>query len=100
MVVVIIGQLFVAVFGTIGANLGSRAHVGFPVQNRLSWGMRANVCAKSFRTIAFHYSLLIACWQWFPIMNRTVLGMAWFAVESWYGGVVIKVCHIHHGDKL
>ncbi|ORY25545.1 NCS1 nucleoside transporter [Naematelia encephala] len=67
---VIVGQFLTGVIGTLAVNIGAEAHVGFPVLNRLSWGMRGN---------------------WFPILNRVVLGTTWFAIESWYGGKCIKV---------
>jgi NCS1 family nucleobase:cation symporter-1 len=63
---VIIGYTCVGLLTMLGSQIGGKWHIGFPVANRYTWGMRGNV---------------------FPVLNRVVLNCTWFATESWLGSM-------------
>ena len=69
--VVVIGQFIVASVGTLGANIGARSHVGFPVLNRLSWGMRANVSPRPVGSFYYHLMFI------FPVVPDHESSVPW-----------------------
>lgn len=85
MISAVIGQLLVAACVVMTGLFGARWHVGFPMWNRVVWGLRAS---------------------YFPLANRIVLSFTWCASKStligtsinetddlaqaWFGGQVMK----------
>ncbi|ORY30779.1 permease for cytosine/purines, uracil, thiamine, allantoin-domain-containing protein [Naematelia encephala] len=69
MAVVVIGQLLVAGCVILTGLFGAQWHVGFPMWNRVVWGIRAS---------------------FFPLANRIVLSFTWCACQAWFGGQVLK----------
>ena len=58
MAVVVIGQCLVACCVVCTGLVGARWHVGFPMWNRMTWGLKAS---------------------FFPLLNRIVLSFTWSA---------------------
>ncbi|KAF2001266.1 NCS1 nucleoside transporter family protein-like protein [Amniculicola lignicola CBS 123094] len=71
MAVIIIGRFLIAGFSTLIAWCGLKWHIGFTVQNRYSWGMRAS---------------------YIPLLQRVMLNFIWNAVQCWNGGLLCTVC--------
>ncbi|KIX99049.1 uncharacterized protein Z520_05510 [Fonsecaea multimorphosa CBS 102226] len=69
-ILVICGYAVVGVLTAVGSEVGGRWHINFPVASRASWGIRGSV---------------------FPVLNRTVLNITWFSIESWFGSMCVKV---------
>lgn len=42
MVIIVVGRLLISMFSTLIAWCGLTWHIGFTIQNRFSWGMRAS----------------------------------------------------------
>jgi NCS1 family nucleobase:cation symporter-1 len=61
MISAVIGQLLVAACVVMTGLFGAKWHVGFPMWNRVVWGLRAS---------------------YFPLANRIVLSFTWCASES------------------
>ncbi|KAH9902050.1 uracil permease [Xylariomycetidae sp. FL2044] len=71
MMIIIIGRALIAGFSTLIAWCGIRWHIGFTVQNRFTWGMRAS---------------------YIPLLQRILLNFIWNAVQCWNGGRLVAVC--------
>ncbi|WVQ63452.1 uncharacterized protein L199_001605 [Kwoniella botswanensis] len=69
MAVVVIGQCLVAGACVLTGLFGAEWHVGFPLWNRATWGMKAS---------------------FFPLLNRIALSFTWSATQAWFGGQVLK----------
>nr|XP_018259521.1 uncharacterized protein I303_07589 [Kwoniella dejecticola CBS 10117]OBR81679.1 hypothetical protein I303_07589 [Kwoniella dejecticola CBS 10117] len=69
MAVVVIGQCLVAGACVLTGLFGAEWHVGFPLWNRTTWGMKAS---------------------FFPLLNRIALSFTWSATQAWFGGQVLK----------
>jgi NCS1 family nucleobase:cation symporter-1 len=85
MISAVIGQLLVAACVVMTGLFGAKWHVGFPMWNRVVWGLRAS---------------------YFPLANRIVLSFTWCAsmstrldtqrlhtdssAQAWFGGQVMK----------
>lgn len=61
MISAVIGQFLVAGCVVLTGLFGAKWHVGFPMWNRVVWGMRAS---------------------YFPLINRVILSFTWCASES------------------
>ncbi|WVQ78565.1 NAD(P)H:quinone oxidoreductase, type IV [Cryptococcus sp. DSM 104549] len=70
MIVSCIGHALVAMVVFATGQLGSHWHIGFPLANRMSWGMRAS---------------------YFPLVNRIILSFTWTATQGWLGAQCLKV---------
>ncbi|KAF2187673.1 hypothetical protein K469DRAFT_737833 [Zopfia rhizophila CBS 207.26] len=71
MMVIVIGWVLITMFATLIAWAGLKWHIGFTVQNRYSWGMRAS---------------------YIPLLQRIMLNFIWNAVQCWNGGRMVSVC--------
>ncbi|KAF2728930.1 NCS1 nucleoside transporter family protein-like protein [Polyplosphaeria fusca] len=71
MAIIVIGRTLIALFSTLIAWCGLKWHIGFTVQNRFTWGMRAS---------------------YIPLLQRVLLNFIWNAVQCWNGGRLIAVC--------
>nr|XP_019007707.1 uncharacterized protein I206_07341 [Kwoniella pini CBS 10737]OCF46488.1 hypothetical protein I206_07341 [Kwoniella pini CBS 10737] len=69
MAVAVIGQCLVAGACVLTGLFGAEWHVGFPLWNRTTWGMKAS---------------------FFPLLNRIALSFTWSATQAWFGGQVLK----------
>lgn len=68
MIAVILGKLIIAGVAVCNGAIGANWHIGFPVMSRGIWGI--------------YGSYLI-------IIQRIALGLTWFAVQSWTGGLCV-----------
>lgn len=66
----IIGKVIISLVAIFNGYVGAQWHIGFPVVSRYIWGP---------------YGSFIA------IIQRIVLGLVWFSVQSWTGGICISV---------
>ncbi|KAF3056241.1 Thiamine transporter THI72 [Daldinia childiae] len=71
MLIIVVGRLLITAFATLIAWCGIQWHVGFTVQNRFTWGMRAS---------------------YIPLLQRILLNFIWNAVQCWNGGRLAAVC--------
>ncbi|KAI8958488.1 uracil permease [Daldinia sp. FL1419] len=71
MLIIVIGRLLISAFATLIAWCGLRWHIGFTVQNRFTWGLRAS---------------------YIPLLQRILLNFIWNAVQCWNGGRLAAVC--------
>ncbi|KAF2281378.1 uncharacterized protein EI97DRAFT_447379 [Westerdykella ornata] len=71
MFILIVGRLLISAFSALIAWCGLEWHIGFTVQNRYSWGMRAS---------------------YVPLLQRILLNFVWNAIQCWTGGRLIAVC--------
>jgi len=70
-IVIIVGNLLAAFFAVLNSVSGATSHVGFPIVSRSVWGMWGS---------------------YFPILNRILLSVVWYGVQSVFGGNMIYVC--------
>lgn len=66
----LIGKIIIALVAIFNGYVGAEWHIGFPVLSRYVWGPHG----------AFAH-----------IVQRIVLGLVWFAVQSWTGGLCVAV---------
>ncbi|KAI9164050.1 hypothetical protein HJFPF1_05685 [Paramyrothecium foliicola] len=66
----IIGKIIIALVAIFNGHVGAKWHIGFPVISRYIWGP---------------YGSFIA------IVQRIVLAIVWFSVQSWTGGICVSV---------
>ncbi|KAI0594102.1 uracil permease [Biscogniauxia sp. FL1348] len=71
MMIIVIGRALIVSFSTLIAWCGIQWHVGFTVQNRYTWGLRAS---------------------YIPLLQRILLNFIWNAVQCWNGGRLAAVC--------
>jgi NCS1 family nucleobase:cation symporter-1 len=71
MIIIVVSRILIAMFSALIAWCGLKWHIGFTVQNRYSWGMRAS---------------------YIPLLQRIMLNFIWNAVQCWNGGRLIAVC--------
>ncbi|KAK5173556.1 uncharacterized protein LTR77_002237 [Saxophila tyrrhenica] len=70
-VVIIAGNALAALFAVLNSVSGASSHLGFPIVSRSVWGMWGS---------------------YFPILNRILLSVVWYGVQSVFGGNMIYVC--------
>lgn len=68
-IAIVIGKFIVAVVAVANGYVGAEWHIGYPVFSRAIWGVYG------------HYLALI---------QRIVLSLVWFAVQSWTGGLCVQ----------
>jgi NCS1 family nucleobase:cation symporter-1 len=68
MIATIIGKLIISAVAISNGYVGAEWHIGFPVYARVIWGM---------------YDSYLA------LVQRILLGLVWFSVQSWTGGLCI-----------
>ncbi|KAI1484751.1 uracil permease [Biscogniauxia mediterranea] len=71
MMIIVIGRALIVSFSTLIAWCGIQWHIGFTVQNRYTWGLRAS---------------------YIPLLQRILLNFIWNAVQCWNGGRLAAVC--------
>ncbi|CZT44695.1 related to uracil permease [Rhynchosporium secalis] len=69
MIAVILGKFIVAAVALCNGAIGAKWHIGFPVMSRGIWGI--------------YGAYLI-------IIQRIILSLTWFAVQSWTGGLCVS----------
>ena len=69
--IITVGRLLICMFSTLIAWCGLEWHIGFTIQNRYSWGLRAS---------------------YIPLLQRILLNFIWNAVQCWNGGRLVAVC--------
>ncbi|KIV92187.1 hypothetical protein PV10_06646 [Exophiala mesophila] len=68
MIAVILGKIIIAIVAVCNGAVGANWHIGFPVLSRGIWGV---------------YGAYII------IIQRIILSLTWFAVQSWTGGLCV-----------
>ncbi|KAI1385016.1 NCS1 nucleoside transporter family protein-like protein [Hypoxylon trugodes] len=71
MMIIVVARLLIAGFSTLIAWCGIKWHIGFTIQNRFTWGMRAS---------------------YIPLLQRILLNFIWNAIQCWNGGRLAAVC--------
>lgn len=66
----LIGKIIIALVAIFNGYVGAEWHVGFPIVSRYVWGPYGS---------------------FLHIVQRIVLSLVWFAVQSWTGGLCISV---------
>lgn len=66
MVATIIAKMIISGVAILNGYVGAEWHIGFPVFSRVIWGMYGSYLA---------------------LVQRILLGLVWFAVQSWTGGL-------------
>ncbi|KAL1960483.1 hypothetical protein VTO42DRAFT_7782 [Malbranchea cinnamomea] len=67
-IAVIIAKAIIAIVAVFNGYVGAQWHIGFPVFSRMIWGMYGSYLA---------------------ILQRILLSVVWFAVQSWTGGLCV-----------
>jgi len=65
---IIAGKVIIAAVAVLNGLVGAEWHIGFPIFSRLVWGVYG---------------------QYLILVQRIVLSLVWFAVQSWTGGLCI-----------
>ncbi|KAI5261102.1 NCS1 nucleoside transporter family protein-like protein [Aureobasidium subglaciale] len=68
-VAIIIGKIIVAMVAIANGYVGATWHIGFCVVSRYVWGIRG---------------------QYVALIQRIILSLVWFAVQSWTGGLCVQ----------
>lgn len=68
MIATIIGKIIISLVAIYNGAVGAEWHIGFPVYARVIWGMYGSYLA---------------------LIQRILLGLVWFSVQSWTGGLCI-----------
>ncbi|KAK8026743.1 NCS1 nucleoside transporter family protein-like protein [Apiospora marii] len=71
MAVIVVSRGLCCLFAVLVAWCGLTWHIGFTVQNRFTWGMRAS---------------------YIPLLQRVLLNFIWNALQCWNGGKLVTVC--------
>ncbi|KAI8165054.1 Transporter acIS [Colletotrichum sp. SAR 10_70] len=70
-IAIIIGKIIIAVVAIANGCVGAEWHIGFPVVSRYIWGVYG---------------------QYLILIQRIILSLVWFAVQSWTGGLTVVNC--------
>ncbi|KAI4727218.1 NCS1 nucleoside transporter family protein-like protein [Aureobasidium sp. EXF-10728] len=68
-VAIIIGKIIIAMVAIANGYVGATWHIGFCVVSRYVWGVKG---------------------QYVALLQRIVLSLVWFAVQSWTGGLCVQ----------
>jgi NCS1 family nucleobase:cation symporter-1 len=68
MIAIILGKIIITAVAIYNGYVGAEWHIGFPVYARIIWGMYGSYLA---------------------LVQRILLGLVWFSVQSWTGGLCI-----------
>ncbi|KZL78670.1 NCS1 nucleoside transporter [Colletotrichum tofieldiae] len=70
-IAIIIGKIIIALVAIANGMVGAEWHIGFPVVSRYVWGVYG---------------------QYIILIQRIILSLVWFAVQSWTGGLTVVNC--------
>ncbi|KAK6832876.1 hypothetical protein PG987_007570 [Apiospora arundinis] len=68
-IALILGKLITAAVAILNGYVGAEWHIGFPVVSRVVWGVYG---------------------QYFILIQRIILSLVWFSVQSWTGGLCVQ----------
>ncbi|KAK6848820.1 hypothetical protein PG995_012653 [Apiospora arundinis] len=68
-IALILGKLITAAVAILNGYVGAEWHIGFPVVSRFVWGVYG---------------------QYFILIQRIILSLVWFSVQSWTGGLCVQ----------
>lgn len=68
-IAIILGKVLTALVAVLNGYVGAEWHVGFPVVSRMIWGVYG---------------------QYVALVQRIILSLVWFAVQSWTGGLCVQ----------
>lgn len=67
-IAIVIGKVIIALVAIFNGHVGAHWHIGFPVVSRYIWGVYG---------------------QYIILIQRIILSLVWFAVQSWTGGLTV-----------
>ncbi|KAK8136125.1 hypothetical protein PG984_004065 [Apiospora sp. TS-2023a] len=68
-IALVLGKLITAAVAILNGYVGAEWHIGFPVVSRFVWGVYG---------------------QYFILIQRIILSLVWFSVQSWTGGLCVQ----------
>lgn len=68
-IALVLGKLITAAVAILNGYVGAEWHIGFPVVSRFVWGVYG---------------------QFFILIQRIILSLVWFSVQSWTGGLCVQ----------
>ncbi|KXL49382.1 hypothetical protein M433DRAFT_106225 [Acidomyces richmondensis BFW] len=68
-IAIVIGKIIISVVAIANGYVGAEWHIGFAVLSRYIWGIRG---------------------QYLALVQRIILSLVWFSVQSWTGGLCIQ----------
>ncbi|KAK3071663.1 hypothetical protein LTR53_008236 [Teratosphaeriaceae sp. CCFEE 6253] len=68
-IAIVLGKLIISAVAIANGYVGAEYHIGFAVASRYIWGVRG---------------------QYLALIQRIVLSLVWFSVQSWTGGLCIQ----------
>jgi NCS1 family nucleobase:cation symporter-1 len=68
-IAIIIGKIITAIVAVFNGYVGAEWHIGYPVFSRAIWGVYG---------------------QYLALVQRIVLSLVWFSVQSWTGGLCVQ----------
>ncbi|GAB7355110.1 hypothetical protein MBLNU459_g5687t3 [Dothideomycetes sp. NU459] len=68
-IAIIIGKIIIAAVAVLNGYVGAEWHIGYPVFSRAIWGVYG---------------------QYLALVQRVLLSLVWFAVQSWTGGLCVQ----------
>jgi NCS1 family nucleobase:cation symporter-1 len=79
MIATIITCVIISALIVMTGQLGAYWHVGFPMWNRIVWGLRL---------------------AYFPLFNRIILSFTWSSTQAWFGAQCLKVSPIARSENV
>ncbi|TEA10721.1 Transporter aclS [Colletotrichum sidae] len=70
-IAIVVGKVIIAAVAIANGYVGAEWHIGFPVVSRYIWGVYG---------------------QYIILIQRIILSLVWFAVQSWTGGLTVVNC--------
>ncbi|KAK2055683.1 NCS1 nucleoside transporter [Colletotrichum caudatum] len=70
-IAIVVGKVIIALVAVFNGMVGAEWHIGFPVVSRYVWGVHG---------------------QYVILVQRIVLSLVWFSVQSWTGGLTVVNC--------
>ncbi|KAK2042610.1 NCS1 nucleoside transporter [Colletotrichum somersetense] len=70
-IAIIVGKIIIALVAIFNGMVGAEWHIGFPVVSRYIWGVYG---------------------QYVILIQRIILSLVWFSVQSWTGGLTVVNC--------
>ncbi|KAK2012494.1 NCS1 nucleoside transporter [Colletotrichum eremochloae] len=70
-IAIIVGKVIIALVAIANGMVGAEWHIGFPVVSRYIWGVYG---------------------QYLILVQRIILSLVWFSVQSWTGGLTVVNC--------
>ena len=73
-IAIFLGKVIISLVAIYNGYVGATWHIGFGVSSRYIWGMKG---------------------QYLALLQRILLSLVWFSVQSWTGGLCVQLSLIH-----